>query len=39
MYVKTVTETVDADTEGADAHARTIYKKIVREETKEQRDD
>lgn len=34
VYLKTVTEDADADTEGADAHMRTIYKKIEREETK-----
>jgi hypothetical protein len=39
VYLKTVTEDADADTEGADAHIRTIYKKIEREETKEERDD
>jgi hypothetical protein len=39
VYLKTVTEDADADTEGADAHVRTIYKKIEREETKEERDD
>ena len=39
VYTKTVTENADADTEGADAHVRTIYKKIEREETKEERDD
>jgi hypothetical protein len=39
VYTKTVTENVEAGTEGADAHVRTIYKKIEREETKEERDD
>jgi len=39
VYLKTVTEDADADTEGADAHTRTIYTKIEREETKEERDD
>jgi hypothetical protein len=39
VYLKTVTENVEAGTEGADAHVRTIYKKIEREETKEERDD
>ena len=36
VYLKTVTEDADADTEGADAHIRAIYKKIEREETKEE---
>jgi hypothetical protein len=39
VYTKTVTENVEAGTEGADAHVRTIYKKIEREDTKEERDD
>jgi hypothetical protein len=36
VYLKTVTEDADADTEGADAHIHAIYKKIEREETKEE---
>jgi hypothetical protein len=34
VYTKTVTENVEVGTEGADAHVRTIYKKIEREEIK-----
>jgi hypothetical protein len=33
VYTKTITEEVDADTEGADVHTRTLYKKIEREES------
>ena len=34
VYTKTTTEEVGADTEGADAHTRTLYKKIESKETK-----